>query len=43
MGITSDIPAVPAIALGTPDISLYEMVGAVNTFANSGIHVKPYF
>ncbi|PSR01829.1 MAG: hypothetical protein BRD50_08095 [Bacteroidetes bacterium SW_11_45_7] len=24
MGITSNIPAVPAIALGTPDISLYE-------------------
>jgi len=43
MGVTSDIPAVPAIALGTPDISLYEMVGAVNTYANSGIHVTPYF
>ncbi len=43
MGITSDIPAVPAIALGTPDISLEEMVGAVNTFANRGIHVYPYF
>ena len=43
MGITVDIPAVPAIALGTPDISLYEMVGAVNTYANRGIHVTPYF
>lgn len=43
MGVTADIPAVPAIALGTPDISLYEMVGAMNTFNNSGIHVKPYF
>ncbi len=43
MGITSDIPAVPAICLGTPDISLYEMVGAINTFANKGIHIKPYF
>ena len=43
MGVTSEIPAVPAIALGTPDISLYEMVGAVNTFANRGIHVTPYF
>lgn len=43
MGITSDIPAVPAIALGTPDISLYEMVGAMNTFVNDGIHVTPYF
>lgn len=43
MGVTTEIPAVPAIALGTPDISLYEMVGAFNTFANRGIHVKPYF
>jgi len=43
MGITSDIPAVPAIALGTPDISLEEMVGALNTYANRGIHVYPYF
>jgi penicillin-binding protein 1A len=34
---------VPAIALGTPDISLYEMVGAMNTFANQGIHLTPYF
>jgi len=43
MGITAEIPAVPAIALGTPDISLYEMVGAMNTFANRGIHITPYF
>ncbi len=43
MGITADIPAVPAIALGTPDISLYEMTGAMNTYANHGIHVTPYF
>lgn len=43
MGIESPIPAVPAIALGTPDLSLYEMVGAVNTFANKGVFVKPTF
>ncbi|HEY9113609.1 MAG TPA: transglycosylase domain-containing protein [Bacteroidales bacterium] len=43
MGITSDMPAVPAIALGTPDISLYEMVGAMNTFADKGVYVKPIF
>ncbi|MDA9843269.1 penicillin-binding protein [Flavobacteriaceae bacterium] len=41
MGITSNIPAVPSIALGTPDISLFEMVGAYSTFANQGIYVKP--
>tara|TARA_B110000444_G_scaffold78899_1_gene74557 strand:- start:3562 stop:5865 length:2304 start_codon:yes stop_codon:yes gene_type:complete len=41
MGITSKIPYVPSIALGTPDISLFEMVGAYGTFANRGIYVKP--
>lgn len=41
MGITSNIPAVPSIALGTPDISLFEMVGAYSTFVNKGIYVKP--
>ena len=41
MGITSNLPAVPSIALGTPDISLFEMAGAYSTFANQGIYVKP--
>ncbi len=41
MGITSDIPAVPSISLGTADISLYEMVGAFNTFNNQGVFIKP--
>jgi penicillin-binding protein 1A len=43
MGVTSPIPPVPAIALGTPDLSLYEMVGAMNTFANKGVFIKPTF
>ncbi len=41
MGIKSRLPKVPSIALGTPDISLFEMVGAYSTFANQGIYVKP--
>ncbi|MEM5565570.1 transglycosylase domain-containing protein [Psychroserpens sp. AS72] len=41
LGITSEIPAVPAIALGTPDISVYEMVAAYATFANKGVYNKP--
>lgn len=41
MGVTSRLPAVPSIALGTPDISLFEMIGAYGTFANQGIYVKP--
>ena len=43
MGVTSDIPAVPSIALGTPDLSLYEMAGAMNTFPSQGVYVKPVF
>jgi len=40
-GIESEIPAVPAIALGSVDLSLYEMVGAYATFANKGLRVEP--
>lgn len=41
MGVTQNIPAVPSIALGTPDLSVYEMVGAYGSFANKGIYTKP--
>lgn len=41
MGITGEIPEVPSIALGTPDVNVYEMVGAFGTFANEGVYVKP--
>ena len=41
LGITSNIPEVPSIALGTPDISVYEMVGAYSAFANQGVYTKP--
>jgi penicillin-binding protein 1A len=40
-GIKSDIPEVPAIALGSVDLSLYEMVGAYATFANKGLQIEP--
>ncbi len=41
LGIKSEIPAVPSIALGTPDVSLYEMVGAYSAFVNKGVYTKP--
>ncbi len=42
MGIdTKNIVPVPSLALGTPDLSLYEMVGAYSTFANEGVYVRP--
>lgn len=43
MGIVSPLPAVPSICLGTPDITLYEMTGAVDTYANKGLYTEPIF
>jgi penicillin-binding protein 1A len=43
LGIEQDILPVPAIALGTPEISVYEMVAAYSTFANKGVYTKPVF
>ena len=42
MGITSKtLEANPSIALGAVDLSLYEMIGALSTFVNKGMHIKP--
>lgn len=41
MGITSKLPEVPSIVLGTADISLYEMVNAYAYLANGGRKVTP--
>jgi penicillin-binding protein 1A len=41
LGVEQTIPAVPSIALGTPDLSVYEMVAAYSTFANQGVYTKP--
>jgi penicillin-binding protein 1A len=43
MGITSDLPAVPSIALGTPSISVFEMVSAYSVFATYGTHAEPKY
>ena len=43
MGVTAPIEAVPSICLGVCDISLHEMVGAMSTFANQGVYIKPIF
>lgn len=43
MGIKSEVPAVPSICLGTPDLTVYEMTGAMNTFANNGQFIEPVF
>lgn len=43
MGITSRIPPGPAVALGTAEVSLLEMVQAYSTFANRGASVTPRY
>jgi penicillin-binding protein 1A len=43
LGIQSYIDPVPAMSLGTPDVTLYEMVGAYGTFANNGVYTEPIF
>jgi len=43
MGVTSYIDPVPSLIYGPSDISLEEMVGAFNTFTNSGIYVSPSY
>ncbi|MFM9055925.1 MAG: penicillin-binding protein 1A [Bacteroidota bacterium] len=43
MGITSPLDPYPSIALGTADISVYEMVGAYATFANKGVYTQPQY
>lgn len=40
MGITTEIPHEPAIALGAVDISLYDMMTVYSTIANKGIRPK---
>lgn len=43
LGVTSDIPLVPSICLGTADINVFEMVAANSAFANKGTYVQPTF
>lgn len=43
VGITSYLPMVPSLCLGTADLTLYEMVGANATFANKGTWTEPIY
>ena len=42
MGITTDIRAVDAIALGTSEVYLLEVVNAYSAFSNKGLLSQPY-
>ncbi len=43
LGIQSELPVQPAIALGAADLSLYEMISLYGTFANGGKQVSPRY
>ena len=42
-GLKNHIDPVISVCLGTPDVSVGEMVGAYTVFANKGIRVEPLF
>ncbi|MBD1423621.1 penicillin-binding protein 1A [Sphingobacterium chuzhouense] len=41
MGITSNVPNYPSIALGAYEASVYDMVGAYSAFVNHGTWIEP--
>ncbi|TPD72040.1 penicillin-binding protein 1A [Flavobacterium microcysteis] len=41
LGVKSDIPSQPSIALGAVEITVEDMVAAYSTFANQGVYIKP--
>jgi penicillin-binding protein 1A len=43
LGIKSEIPIQPSIALGAVDITVEDMVAAYSTFANQGVYTRPQF
>lgn len=43
LGITSPLEAVPALCLGSSDVSIYELVNAYSTMANNGTWTEPIF
>jgi penicillin-binding protein 1A len=43
LGVQSEIPLQPAIALGAVEITVHDMVAAYSTFANQGVYLKPQF
>lgn len=43
LGLKSDLKAVPSLALGPSDVSVYELTGAYAAFANKGVFQEPTF
>jgi penicillin-binding protein 1A len=43
LGVTSFLDPVVSLCLGPADLTLYEMVGAYNTYPSKGVHIDPIF
>lgn len=43
LGITSNLPELPAIALGAAEVNLLELTAAYSVFNNDGAYRQPYF
>lgn len=43
LGISARLNPVPSLALGTSEVSLFEMVAAYASFVNLGIYTEPFF
>ncbi|WP_242693220.1 penicillin-binding protein 1A [Sabulibacter ruber] len=43
LGITTPLDPVPSLALGSSDVTLYDMVGAYSTFVNKGVWNQPQY
>ncbi len=43
LGINSFLDPVVSLCLGPSDLTLFEMVGAYNTYPSKGVHVEPMF
>ncbi|WP_210462153.1 penicillin-binding protein 1A [Rufibacter roseolus] len=43
LGITTPLDPVPSLALGSSDVTLYDMVGAYGTFVNKGTWTQPQY
>jgi penicillin-binding protein 1A len=43
MGISTPLEEYPSLALGSSDVTLYDMVGAYGTFVNQGTWTEPHY
>ncbi|MBD2103499.1 transglycosylase domain-containing protein [Leptolyngbya sp. FACHB-261] len=42
LGIESPLEATPLLSLGVKEVNLLELVGAFDTYANNGVHSRPF-